>query len=71
MKNIIKFIINQEHETIDKYPSLAEPISKEFGIELELAEDIVNAVIEWEISEDDVDSLEEFLKKKFPDIVTI
>lgn len=71
MKNIIKFIIEQEHESVDTYPSLAEPISKTFEIELETAKDIVDSVIEWETNDDIHNSLEEFLNFKFPDIVTL
>lgn len=69
MKNIIKFIIDQEHETVDYYPSLAKPISEKFGIALEIAEDIINAVVEWECSITNL-TLEKTLINKFPDIVT-
>ena len=70
MKNIIKFIIDQEHESLDDYPSLAQPISEKFGIDLEIAENIIKSVIEWENNDDIHNSLEEFLVIKFPDIVT-
>ena len=70
MKNIIKFIIDQEHENIDNYPSFAQPISEEFGINLDVAEDIIKSVIKWETNDCIHNSLEEFLGIKFPDIVT-
>ncbi len=70
MKNIIDFIIEQEYESLDDYPKLAEPISKKFGIELEIAKDIVDSVIEWETNDAIHNSLEKFLNFKFPDIVT-
>ena len=70
MKKIIKFIIDQEYESLDDYPSLAKPISEKFEINLETAEDIINTVIEWENNDNIHNSLEEFLVNKFPDIVT-
>lgn len=36
MKNIIKFIIDQEHESTDTYLSMVEPISEKFEIDLEI-----------------------------------
>lgn len=69
MKKIIKFIIAQEHETTDYYPSLAKPISEEFGIELSVAKEIIDEVVEWECSITNL-TLEETLINKFPDIVT-
>ena len=70
MKEIIQFIIDQQHETIDEYPSLAKPISEKFGIDLGVAEGIMMSVMEWETDANTIDSLEELLSKRFPDIVT-
>lgn len=61
MKNIIKFIINQEHESTDTYLNMVEPISEKFNIDLEIAEDIIKSVVEWETNDDIHNSLEEFL----------
>jgi len=71
MQKIIKFIIDQRHETIDEYPSLAKPISEKFGIDLGVAEGIMMSVMEWETSTTTIDTLEEHLAKKFPSSVTI
>lgn len=71
MKQIIKFIIDQEYESLDDYPKLAEPVSEKFEIELETAKEIIDSVIEWETNDDIHNSLEEFLVFKFPDIVTL
>ena len=70
MKKIISWIIDQEHETIDKYPCLALPLSIQFGIKISCAQEIMNTVIEWETDPNTIDSLEELLNKRFPDIVT-
>lgn len=70
MKKIINFIIDQELIHLDDYPKLAEPISKEFGIKLETANEIIESVIEWETNDDIHDSLEKYLTIKFPDIIT-
>jgi len=70
MKEIIQFIIDQQHETIDEYPSLAKPISEKFGIDLDVAEGIMMSVMEWETSTTTTDSLEEHLSKKFSTSVT-
>lgn len=69
MRKIIDYIIEQEFETTDNYPSLVKPISEKFNIELDVAEKIVNEVIEWEGS-GCVECLELRLKRLFPDIVT-
>ena len=69
MKKIIKFIIEQKHESIDEYPSLVTPISEKFGIDLDVAENIINVIIEWECSTTDL-TLEETLINNFPDVVT-
>ena len=68
MKEIIQFIIDQQHETIDNYPSLAKPISEKFGLDLGVAEGIMMSVMEWETSTTTIDSLEEHLNKKFPSV---
>jgi len=70
MKKIIKFIIDQKHETIDEYPTLVLPIAEKFGIEVSCAQSIIDTVMEWETDANTIDSLEELLKKRFPDIVT-
>lgn len=70
MKKIIEFIINQKLESLDDYPSLVIPISEEFSLEVSCAQSIVDTVIEWETDASAIDSLEELLNKRFPDIVT-
>ena len=70
MKEIIQFIIDQEHETIDDYPSLAKPMAEKFGLDLGVAEGLMMSVIEWETSTTTIDTLEEHLNKKFPTSVT-
>jgi len=69
MQKIIKFIIDQQHESIDTYPSLIQPIADEFNLDYGIAEGIINTVIEWECS-DTPDSLDEILVRKFPSVVT-
>ena len=69
MKKIINWIIEQEHESIDTYPSLVLPLSEEFNIDINCAQSIIDVVIEWEIDSNTIDSLEELLNKTFPDIV--
>jgi hypothetical protein len=66
IERIIQFIIAQEQETIDDYPSLAKPIAEKFGLGLGVAEGIIMSVMEWETSATTIDSLEEHLNKKFP-----
>ena len=70
MKKIIKFIINQKLESLDDYPSLVIPISEEFNLEVSCSQSIVDTVVEWETDANTIDSLEELLLKRFPDIVT-
>ena len=70
MKKIIEFIINQELESLDDYPSLIEPITNKFNIDYGIAEGIINTVIEWETNVNTIDSLELVLHRKFPSIVT-
>lgn len=67
MKKIINWVIGQEHDTIDNYPSLAEPLSKEFGIDLGVAKGIMNTIIEWECGTG-IDTLEDVLNKEFPSV---
>ncbi len=69
MEKIIYFIIEQELESIDKFPELIQPIADKFNIDFGIAEGIINTVIEWECSSTP-DSLEETLVRKFPSIVT-
>ena len=69
MKKLIDFIIAQEHDTIDDYPTLIQPIADEFNLDYGIAEGIINTVIEWECSSA-VNSLEEILVRKFPSVVT-
>lgn len=68
MKKIISWIIDQKHETIDTYPNLVLPMSTEFGIEVSCAQSIIDTVVEWETDSNTIDSLEELLGKRFPDI---
>ncbi len=70
MKKIINWVIDQGHETIDTYPTLVEPLSIEFGIEISCAQSIIDTVMEWETDPNTIDSLEELLNKRFPDVVT-
>lgn len=70
MKKIIHFIIDQQHESIDTYPTLVEPIAEKFGLEVSCAQSIIDTVIEWETDSNTIISLEELLNKRFPDIVT-
>ena len=70
MRKIIEFIIEQKLESLDDYDTLARPISEHFSIELTCAESIIEAVVEWETDSNTIDSLEELLMKRFPDIVT-
>lgn len=69
IKKIIDWIIEQEKESIDEYPALAAPLTEEFILPLETAENIMNTVIEWETDPNTIDSLEELLQKRFPDLV--
>jgi len=69
MKKIIKFIIDKKLNSIDDYPTLAQPIADVFKLDVGVAEAIINVVYEWETS-NTVDSIEEILVKKFPSIVT-
>lgn len=70
MKKIIDFIIAQELESLDKYPTLVAPITEEFVLPLDTATAIIDAVVEWETDSNTIYSLEEVLGRKFPDIVT-
>ena len=69
MKKIIDFIIEQDLVSVDFYQSLVIPLSEEFGIETSCAQSIVDAVVEWETDSNTIDSLEDLLNKRFPDIV--
>jgi len=68
MKKVIQFIIDKQLVSLDDYPSLAEPITKEFDLDLATANDIINTVIEWECSST-TDSLEEVLNRKYPNFL--
>lgn len=70
MKKIIDFIIAQELESLDDYPTLVAPITEEFVLPLDTATAIIDAVVEWETDSNTIYSLEEVLGRKFPDIVT-
>lgn len=70
MKKIINWIIDQKQETIDTYPALVEPLSLKFNLEISCTQAIIDAVIEWETDSNTIESLEELLNKRFPDIVT-
>lgn len=69
IKKIIDWIIEQEKESIDEYPALAQPLSEKFPIDVGIAEGIMNTVIEWETDPNTIDSLEELLNKKFPSLM--
>lgn len=70
IKEIIEFIIEQQHETIDTYPTLVIPIAEKFELDAGVAEAIIDTVMEWETDSNTINSLEEVLSLKFPDIVT-
>jgi len=70
MKKIISWIIDQGHETIDTFPQLVLPLSKKFNLDISCAQSIMDSVIEWETDSNTIDSLDELLTKRFPDIVT-
>lgn len=69
MKKIINWVIDQKHETIDTYPALVEPLSIEFEIEISCAQSIIDTIVEWETDANTIDSLEDLLNKRFPNIV--
>jgi len=70
MQKIIKFIIDQQLESLDDYPNLIQPIANEFNIDFGIAEGIINTVIEWENDISIHESLDEILVRKFPSVVT-
>lgn len=70
MINIIDWIIEQEFKSLDDYPCLALPLSKQFKIDISTSQLIIETVIEWETETDTKNSLEDLLIKRFPDIVT-
>lgn len=70
MQKIIKFIIDQQLESLDDYPTLIQPIANEFNLDFGIAEGIINTVIEWECDLSIHESLDEILVRKFPSIVT-
>lgn len=69
MKKIINYIIDQQLMSLEEYQELVVPISKEFGLKLSCAQSIVDSVVEWELDCTTIDSLEELLNKRFPDVV--
>ena len=70
MKKIIQFIIDQQLESLEDYPTLVNPIAEEFNLEVSCAQSIIDTVVEWETDANTIDSLEALLIKRFPDIVT-
>jgi len=70
MKKIIQYIIDQQLQSLDDYPTLVNPIAEEFNLEVSCAQSLIDTVIEWETDPNTIDSLEELLSKRFPDIVT-
>jgi len=70
MKKIIQYIIDQQLQSLDDYPTLVIPISEEFGLDVSCAQSLIDTVVEWETDANTIDSLEELLSKRFPDIVT-
>jgi|AntRauMFilla1563_2_1112583.scaffolds.fasta_scaffold71374_1 hypothetical protein len=69
MKKIIDWIIEQRLESLDDYPKLVNPMTEEFTLSLDKAENIINTVVEWECDSNTIYSLEEVLNEKFPEIV--
>jgi len=69
INKIIHWIVDQQYESIDHYPELVVPLSEEFELEADCAEELINTVIEWETDMSTIHSLEELLNKRFPDIV--
>jgi len=70
MKKLIEFVIAQQLATIEEYDTLVSPLVEEFGIEASLAQSIIEAIVEWELDPNTIDSLEEHLTNRFPDFVT-
>ncbi len=70
MKKIIKFIIEQQLESLDDYPTLVNPIADKFTLDVSCAQSIIDTVVEWETDSNTIDSLEGLLTKRFPDVVT-
>ena len=70
MKKIIEWIMKQEMQFLNDYPKLALPLSEEFNLDISCAQSIVDSVIEWEKDSNTIESLEELLNKRFPDVVT-
>lgn len=69
MKKIIDWIIGQGHKTTDTYQELVIPLSEKFDLVISCAQSVVDTVVEWEIDSNTIDSLEDLLNKRFPDIV--
>lgn len=69
MERIINWIIEQQLESVNLYQSLVIPLSEEFDINISCAQSIVDTVVEWETDANTIDSLEDLLNKRFPDIV--
>ena len=69
MKKIIDWIIEQGHKTVDTYQDLVIPLSEEFDLVISCAQSVVDTVVEWETDSNTIDSLEDLLNKRFPDIV--
>lgn len=72
MKRVISFIIAQNLESVDDYPSLVKPLTEIFDIRsrngesgLKIAEQVVNTILEWENNVTIYDSLEKVLNEKF------
>jgi len=68
MKKIIDWIIDQQKETIEDYPELVLPLAENFNVEIACAEKIIDVIVEWETDATPLYSLEELLKKTFPDM---
>jgi len=69
INNIIHWIINQQMESLDDYPQLVNPLAEEFDLEVSCSQSLIDTIIEWETDPNTIDSLEELLNKRFPDIL--
>jgi len=69
IKKIIHWIIDQQLDSLDDYPTLVNPMAEEFGLDVSCTQSIIDTVMEWETNANTIDSLELVLHRRFPDIV--
>jgi hypothetical protein len=67
--NLLHFICEQEFESYEELPKLTEKIKEKFNIQNlkgeEAAEELINAIMDWEKDPSIYDSLEKTLNDKF------